>query len=640
MNLKKIVKRSKSIRFIINNFKKIFFQNRTYNQFLTREASEFLTKDELKEKLLAYDIITFDIFDTLITRKVYEPDDLFKIMDNELKNVTTMNLDFCDLRKRAEQHAISQRRNKTNIHDIYEAFAKLVNLSKDQVEWIKNFEIELELKICIPRRDIQQIFNELTTAGKKIILLSDMYLTQGIVEKILEKCGYVGYHEIWISCEMGCRKSNGSMWKIFFNQYGNLATLHIGDNKHSDIMNVSKESKQSLYLMDGKQMFCLTDFAQNLATSANLKIGDSFILGVMANKIFCNSPFAFKNKKAQISVNNLYDLGYAVYGPIFLYFFVWLNEQFIKNRPDILLFFSRDGYFLKKMYDSFNEMTDYYFPKIDTHYFYASRRSTSVPNLETVQDIENLLDTGYYGKFSALLKSRYGIDILPGSDDPVIKLPKKKHFVCSLLVPYINIILEKAKYEKENYLKYIESINEHYKQKNIAIVDLGSSGTAHYYLSKMINKKIDGYYFTLSNNVKPQKIGCNAFSCFGQETKEDGSDKFWTLVEAFLTAPHGQHSYFEGNDKLVKPIFVNRIISESKICQLQEVYKGINDFFKDSVEIFDKNLSADLYSVKLIRSILGSIYNTENTISTNLSEFFTLECQYNNDREDDLKLFL
>lgn len=75
----------------------------------------------------------------------------------------------------------------------------------------------------------------LKKAGKKILLLSDMYLTSDIIAKMLEKCGYSGWDEIWISCEKGKRKDNDEMWKLFAEKYGTRPAIHIGDNAQSDV---------------------------------------------------------------------------------------------------------------------------------------------------------------------------------------------------------------------------------------------------------------------------------------------------------------------------------------------------------------------------------------------------------------------
>ena len=62
-----------------------------------------------------------------------------------------------------------------------------------------------------------------------------MYLTSDIIAKMLEKCGYSGWDEIWISCEKGKRKDNDEMWKLFAEKYGTRQAIHIGDNAQSDV---------------------------------------------------------------------------------------------------------------------------------------------------------------------------------------------------------------------------------------------------------------------------------------------------------------------------------------------------------------------------------------------------------------------
>ena len=120
-------------------------------------------------------------------------------------------------------------------------------------------EIDIEIKLCVPRRDMLKIFNHVKQNKRKIILVSDMYLPSDVLSKMLAKCGYTGYDDIWVSCEKGARKDDGSMWDLFFNIYGGFRTIHVGDNPRSDIQLVGDKKRDTFYVMNPCTSFKLSE---------------------------------------------------------------------------------------------------------------------------------------------------------------------------------------------------------------------------------------------------------------------------------------------------------------------------------------------------------------------------------------------
>ena len=55
---------------------------------------------ELNEQIEAHDVISFDIYDTLIMRKVFHPYDIFRIVGDEY--ASHISFDFFAERRRAE----------------------------------------------------------------------------------------------------------------------------------------------------------------------------------------------------------------------------------------------------------------------------------------------------------------------------------------------------------------------------------------------------------------------------------------------------------------------------------------------------------------------------------------------------------
>ncbi|MBR1623678.1 MAG: hypothetical protein IJ675_07195, partial [Pseudobutyrivibrio sp.] len=185
--------KNKSLRPFYNNFK--------------------IDKELLIMKLGAYDVVSFDIFDTLITRTIFEPDDVFRLMGTIIESKYGKKLDFLKLRKEAEAIAAEKYGAMTTIDKIYVEITKN-KLVGDIAQEIKKLEVDLETNLCIPRKDMVDVFNTVKAMGKHVILVSDMYLNRVQIVGLLHKCGIGGYDELLISCEVGARKDDGSIWDV------------------------------------------------------------------------------------------------------------------------------------------------------------------------------------------------------------------------------------------------------------------------------------------------------------------------------------------------------------------------------------------------------------------------------------------
>jgi len=95
-------------------------------------------------------LVSFDIFDTLVTRKVATPKGLFAVVAQKINNP-----EFIPLRTYAEYRATNIGRDADakediTLYDIYKAikdFANAYNVEK----WM-NIEIEAELDLSVPIR--------------------------------------------------------------------------------------------------------------------------------------------------------------------------------------------------------------------------------------------------------------------------------------------------------------------------------------------------------------------------------------------------------------------------------------------------------------------------------------------------------
>ena len=137
--------------------------------------------EKIKKEILKYDIISFDIFDTLIKRNCSKPTDIFKIVENRYNNNNNKKIDFYNKRRNAESKAlINTNKNSVTLDEIYEN----ISLKKEELEELKLLEIQTEIDYCVKNDSMYDLYKYCKSNDKKIICTSDMYLSKNVIEKI------------------------------------------------------------------------------------------------------------------------------------------------------------------------------------------------------------------------------------------------------------------------------------------------------------------------------------------------------------------------------------------------------------------------------------------------------------------------
>ncbi len=146
--------------------------------------------DFLKRRIDEVDVVSFDVFDTLICRKCLYPTDVFELM--KLPSEANKNI----------------------------------------------FEMEYEL--AIPRNEVIELFRYAVKRGKDVCCVSDMYLNSEQIFQILKKCRiHIRKTNLFVSSDYKIDKEHGLFSKIKM-KYGEKSILHIGDSLEADY-NAAKE---------------------------------------------------------------------------------------------------------------------------------------------------------------------------------------------------------------------------------------------------------------------------------------------------------------------------------------------------------------------------------------------------------------
>ena len=167
--------------------------------------------------LKKYDVISFDIFDTLIERTCSVPADIFELTGEAVLGKDKA-LQFRADRIEAEHNARHKKTGgEVNISDIYNELDSAYAAFSQQ---LMAEEQRQEIVNCKKKESMYGFFQKCVASDKCVILVSDMYLPEQVIIKMLEKCGIAGYDDIYISNCYNSNKLTGKLFELVMDERG------------------------------------------------------------------------------------------------------------------------------------------------------------------------------------------------------------------------------------------------------------------------------------------------------------------------------------------------------------------------------------------------------------------------------------
>lgn len=188
------------------------------------------------DQLDKFKYVSFDVFDTLLFRKVKTPIGLFEYIQNEAEKKGFSFPNFCKARIQAEKIAIKHNSESDEI-TLDSIYNEMEFNSPAKRNYFKNLEKESEISLCEPNVEMVSLLNQLRSKGKVILITSDMYLSSDTISKMLKTCG-ICYDYLYVSSDYGVRKSSGKLFKKILADLhiDRNELVHIGDNWKSDYL--------------------------------------------------------------------------------------------------------------------------------------------------------------------------------------------------------------------------------------------------------------------------------------------------------------------------------------------------------------------------------------------------------------------
>lgn len=459
--------------------------------------------------------ISFDIFDTLVKRPFYNPGDLLNLLDTAYYQKTGNNLLFSRIRKEAEQLARRNYGEKMGVEDItldeiYEVISSYFGIERCTAQEMKEVEVNNEIRFCKPRRSGAELFELALYAGKKVILISDMYLDRKTIETILSRCGITGYSRLIISSEERLLKYTGRLYLRALSSLKIEANniLHIGDGWKTDIEGSKIAGIESIFFPKATEVFenrikdCVTNKCASLGKETcgeninyeeiKSNLACRCMLSMISNNYFDN-PYRTFNSESDLNADPFF-IGYYVLGMHLLGVTKWISSCVETLGTEHLYFLSRDGYLPMKAYKLLTHKSHPYI-----EYIQASRRAL-MPFI--VKDKTNLYElpieyrahtpNSLLALLSFLIKDESGRTESDGKEHS-INLDYEKSFETKAEYDaFIHDLIEN-KYDYGKHMEAQKTVSKYYQrlsEKGIAF-DMGYSGRIQAAICDAANKIVD-----------------------------------------------------------------------------------------------------------------------------------------------------
>ncbi len=310
------------------------------------EMDTRVSPEEMAAAMKTYDIVSFDVFDTLILRNCEEAEDVFSLIALQCGCES-----FARLRVEAEAKVREKSEGterEITLSEIYDELCKWIRLDKEKA---MQAEIDMELALCVPNPYMKRVFDTMRAWGKTIIVVTDMYLPRKVIELLLQRCGYFGYSELYVSNQVRKSKATGSLYEHINTIHPECSVVHTGDNYQSDVLNAHRHGWSTYYYPSVKSM------AGGRLQKCESPVG-SLYAGLCGNRLFADTCDHSPGYRHGYACGGLMSVGYCR----------WLERFARENKADKILFLARDS-------EIFDVIYKRHIHSIETKYMVVSRFS-------------------------------------------------------------------------------------------------------------------------------------------------------------------------------------------------------------------------------------------------------------------------
>ncbi len=324
-------------------------------------------------------VFCFDYFDTLIVRTI-QPEytkQLAATLHNKVLNVHLSPKELYAIRQKIEIELCEKNVAAGGELEFYltdfassyydvlqsETGDSLREFSKEYFKQIiLDIEVAVEIAVQLPCSESIELLRLLKKSGQTIILVSDFYLPGSHFHKLLQYFDIQDqFDHVYISSDHRLAKGSGRMYAKICDDLGcNPAQIvMIGDNPHADIAMAKEQGCQTIHLQNPQQQQVYTDW-QPRGMHDLENVTRRFSEVALEQSVF---------KEMAVTLWSFTRL---------------LLEELIRKKIANIFFFSKEGEFLKKLFDQMQKDI-YGYTVVSSHYLLVSRKATFLASLRPLE---------------------------------------------------------------------------------------------------------------------------------------------------------------------------------------------------------------------------------------------------------------
>ncbi len=535
---------------------------------------------EFKPKNIEYPTLySFDVFDTLISRKGLMPYSIFYKVAENMRTEVDYPLDFINrypiIRHSAEMNVrdyykkTTQTRHSEKVEiqmdEIFERLKDVYNISEAQSRQLMEWEIEEEIKSVVPVCENIDKVKSLVESGETVVLISDMYLPKRVISKMLAKADHaLAALPLFVSSDYGVQKTTRLLYfeayKSFKPFYKFGKWIHYGDNAAADRA-PARQLGISTVIVDKPK---LNDVENKLLEKLNSY--DAYLVAALCARL----RNKMKNKFAKA------DFVTDVVGLTLIPYVDLVIRDALNRGFEVLYFVARDGHFLKMIADELIKANSW---NIETKYLFSSRRTWRVQSYFDEIDETFWIEQG--GNFNDIHAKEYMLKALYIDEDsfkktcPQIDLDsvdwseeQPGRNLASIIrksVEYNKYLLDKARELRELPCKYLEQ--ELYTDRKIAFVEYWGRGYNQSCMTKLwsyVTGKEETSYYYYARSILPSDE-------HNKHIDMTDLDVNISLFEAvFANMPYTSIEEYEEVDGKIQPIINNNKYFDKSLFEAME----------------------------------------------------------------------
>lgn len=446
-------------------------------------------------------VMSFDIFDTVLWRRVHEPIDLFGVLAARLRHdglcpgwVT--DAAFRRLRQGAEHQArVAAAGIEVSLFDIW-SFMPSRLFPEATVEELVDAEVDAEFDFTVVDLGIARLIRSARQRDVRIALVSDTYFTENHLRRLLDRpeIGSLEDVQIFRSNAFGTDKGR-KLWPIVLDHLGchPEEVVHIGDNPVADVESPASYGVRTFFyeridpafrdVLDRERD--TTDAYHPFGSVTDPQQGDYGLTTLRARAV-STAP-----RDVDDRVLTAWRYGAGVLGPVLTGFAEWAVEHARRNDIRVLWCPMREGELLAKLINAAARVRGV---DVEARPLWLSRHVTWLATIDRfdAESIEAMLGRSYRATVRGLLA---GLGLRPG-DVPSLAGQLDSVLDGSGIVQKVALALTESPHLRNqlavtatakrerlvNALRRAGALDRH----DVTLVDLGWGGTIQLQLARAL----------------------------------------------------------------------------------------------------------------------------------------------------------